>query len=251
MTGILYIVSTPIGNLADITFRAIEVLKSVDIILAEDTRVTKKLLSHYQIKTPLLSYHHHSSDSKKLQILNKLISGQNLALVTDAGTPGISDPGNELIDFIYRNSQYQHASRLAAPKGPTKERGPDIGKLHITPIPGPSALTAAASISGLNLSQFTFLGYFPKKKKTKFIKLLIANQWPSIYFDSPYRVVKNLEFLYQQIGDREVMIARELTKLHETTYRGTISQVIKQLQNKTVKGEIVVIISNKTIYPER
>lgn len=245
MPGILYLVATPIGNLADITLRALETLKSVSLILAEDTRVTKKLLTHYRINTKVTSYHQHSPDSKKYEVLNLLLQGQALALVTDAGTPGLSDPGNELIDFLTANcAEYRHAERLAAPKGPTKERGPDITQgFAIIPIPGPSALTAAVSVSGFNTNQFTFMGYFPKKKKLKFCRQIVQSQIPAIYFDSPHRLIKNLEYLLEQVGDREIVVARELTKLHETIYRGNISEVILILQTTTLKGELTVIVN--------
>jgi 16S rRNA (cytidine1402-2'-O)-methyltransferase len=253
MPGVLYLVATPIGNLSDITLRALETLKNVDLILAEDTRVTPKLLKHYDIDTPTLSYHHHSSESKKLQILKRLLDSQNLALVTDAGTPGLSDPGNELVNFIYNNlsnaTGLPFAEILADPtkRGPSKDFEKGSQELvRVIPIPGPSSLTAAISVSGFNLSKFIFLGYFPKKKKSKIIKLLKNTNLPAIYFDSPHRLVKNLELIKEQVGNREILIARELTKLYETLYRGTISQVIKKLHNN-LKGELVVIINKRTL----
>ncbi len=223
MTGTLYIVATPIGNLEDITLRALKVLKEVDLILAEDTRVTKKLLNHYQIEKPIQTYHQHSSLDTKYYILNTLSTGKNIALVTDAGTPGISDPGNELVSFINHNSQF----------------------MSVVPIPGPSSLTAAISVSGLDLSKFIFLGFWPKKGKTKLVKNLKELKLPFIFFESPFRIEKTLQDLKKEFGpDINIFIARELTKLHETRYYGKVEEVTSQLKKGSVKGEIVVIVSS-------
>ena len=220
MLGTLYIVATPIGNLEDITFRAVKTLKEVDLILAEDTRVTKKLLGHYDIKTNLVSYHQHSSDSKKLQILSKLIEGKNLALVSDAGTPGISDPGNELINYVL-------------------ERSP---KMQIVPVPGPSAITAALSVSGFRTDRYIFLGFLPKKKRTKLFGWLKESKTSFAFYESPNRLVKTLEVLSEYFGpETRVLVARELTKLHESLYRGTIKEVQDQLP-EMIKGEVVVVV---------
>jgi len=229
MPGTLYIVATPIGNLEDITFRALRVLKKVDLILAEDTRVSKKLMMHYDIKTPIKSYYQHSSEERKLEILERLESGENIALVTDAGTPGISDPGNELIDFILERSDKQSLSLR--------------GRIPVVPIPGASAITTALSVSGLPMSKFLFLGFFPKKKRLKLIKLIKLTKLPIVFYESPYRILKTLEFLEEKLGgDRGVFIARELTKLHETLYRGMLSEVRGQLEKAKIKGEIVVLV---------
>ncbi len=221
----LFIVATPIGNLSDITLRALETLKSVDLILAEDKRVATKLLNHYDIKKDILIYNQHTfkNKSKLKQILNTLIQGKNIALVTDAGTPGISDPGNELINYILNNFGSESS-------------------INMVPVPGPSALTAALSICGFNVSKFVFLGFFPKKKKLRLTRQLEISNLSFIYFDSPHRVIKNLEFLKEQLGDREVFIARELTKLHETHYHGTISRVLEELAAQSLKGEFVVVV---------
>jgi len=223
MSGTLYVVGTPIGNLADITHRAMDVLRSVDIVIAEDTRQTKKLLDHINSDVETISYHHHSSDEKKFKILKMLMDGEDLALVTDAGTPGISDPGNELIDFILENSPEQ----------------------KVVPIPGISAVSTAISICGFDTNHFTFLGFLPKKKLLKTLKEAKSSKVAIVYFDSPYRVLKNLE-KFAEILDGEnsrVMIARELTKIHETVYRGDILDVIKALENeKSIKGEVVVVV---------
>jgi 16S rRNA (cytidine1402-2'-O)-methyltransferase len=218
----LYIVSTPIGNLDDISKRALDILKSVDCILCEDTRVTKKLLTKYQITTNLISYRQHSiRNPRKLEkILALLAAGKQLALVTDAGTPGISDPGNELIDYLL-----------------------SFVDLEIIPIPGPSAVTAAISVCGFDMSRYTFIGFVPKKKRLKLLNSLKDLAWPFIYFDSPHRLIKNLEFIKKELGDRQVFVGRELTKLHEEHYRGPVTDVLEQLKASNPKGEVVVVVS--------
>ncbi len=224
MPGTLYIVATPIGNLEDITLRAIKTLKEVDLILAEDTRVTNNLLKHYDIDTSLLSYHQHSfKDIKKLTyILEELIKGKNIALVTDAGTPGVSDPGGELIEFLLKSE-------------------PNI---KVVPIPGASSLTTAMSISGLKLNKFVFLGFLPKKKRTKTWQWIKDGKATFGFFESPFRLTKTLEELKEVFGqDTNIFIARELTKLHETIYRGKVEEVLVQLKKEKLKGEIVVIVS--------
>jgi len=234
MPGELYIVATPIGNLGDITLRAIKVLSEVDIILAEDTRVTQKLTSMINAQSQMLngakrpqliSYHQHSSDTKKLEILNYLNEGKNMALVTDAGTPGISDPGNELIDFLKSHSELVSESAI-----------------KIVPIPGVSAITAALSISGFDVSKFIFLGFLPKKKLQKSLNILVTLKLPFVYYDSPFRVIKNLEKLNEVFPNAKIVVARELTKLYETIYRGTISEVLEQLKKSKVKGEVTIIV---------
>lgn len=231
MTGSIYIVATPIGNLEDITLRAIKVLFEVDIILAEDTRVTSKLISFLKEKVELkkdllnkprlISYHQHSSDLKKLEIVKYLNEGHDIALVTDAGTPGISDPGNELISFLLKN----------------------IPDLVVIPVPGASAIISALSISGFDINKFLFLGFMPKKKKNKLLSWVREGGISFAYYDSPHRVIKNLIEIEKFFGsDTEVFVARELTKMHETLYRGTISEVVLLLEKNTVKGEIVVLV---------
>jgi 16S rRNA (cytidine1402-2'-O)-methyltransferase len=228
MVGTLYIVATPIGNLEDITLRAIRILSEVDLILAEDTRVTRKLTSHlfdnnFRPTTNLISYHHHSNQKKKLEILRYLIEGKNIALVTDAGTPGISDPGNELIDFLL-------------------EKEPNI---KIVPIPGVSAITSALSISGFNVNKFLFLGFLPKKKRKKLFEWIKEGKISFAFYESPKRILKTLAVLKEEFGeDKRILIAREMTKLHETLYRGMIKNVIGEFVKSTVKGEIVVIVED-------
>lgn len=220
--AIIYIVSTPIGNLKDISLRAIKTLKEVDLILAEDTRTTKKLLDNYRIKTPIWSYHQHSQLRKIEEILKLLKLDKNLALVSDAGTPAISDPGNKLIKEII------------------KQFG---DKVKITPIPGPSALTAAASISGFPMDKFLFLGFPPtKRKRKKFFEEIISSKYSIIFYESPYRILKTLKELGLLINDRQIVVCRELTKKFETIYRGTTEKVIKEIEKDKIKGEFVVII---------
>ena len=227
MSGTLYIIATPIGNLEDITLRAIKILSEADIILAEDTRITKKLLdflsANYKLPLKyLLSYHQHSSDQKKLEIYGYLSEGKNIALVTDAGTPGISDPGNELIDFILKIDN----------------------QIPIVPIPGPSAIITTLSICGFNINKFIFLGFWPKKKVTKLIGLLKLINLPFAFYESPYRILKTLKVIEDNFGiGTEIFVARELTKMYESVYRGTISEVTEKLQKDKVKGEIVVVVN--------
>lgn len=216
----IYIVSTPIGNLEDISKRALRILSEVDLILCEDTRVTKKLLDNYNIKTPTLSYHQHSKLKKVEEILYLLKRGKNLALVSDAGAPGISDPGNKLIEEV--------SSR--------------IDSVKIVSIPGPSAIIAAASVSGFSMDKFVFLGFPPaKKKRKKFFKEVIDSKYPTIFYESPYRIIKTLTELGSLDSELPIVVCRELTKKFETIYRGTIDQVLKQLKGEEIRGEFVVI----------
>lgn len=220
----LYIVATPIGNLDDFSMRAVKALSDSDLILAEDTRVTLKLLEHFDIHKPLESYHQHTSDEKKLRILSLLMEGKSVVLVSDAGTPGISDPGNELIDFLLNSSK--------------------ISEIKVIPIPGPSAVTTALSVSGFDVSQYVFLGFWPKKKASKLIKMIQNIAIPFVFFESPHRIIKTLSLLSESLGkERRVFVGRELTKMHETHYRGTIEEVLKKLKaDKFLKGEIVAVV---------
>jgi len=223
----LYIVGTPIGNLKDISIRSLEVLKGVDLILCEDTRVTQKLLNHFEIKTKTLSYHQHSKIKKTEYILNLLEQDKNLALVSDAGTPGISDPGNELIEEV------------------VKLLGDQV---KIIPIPGPSALITSASISGFQMNKFSFLGFPPqKRKRKKFFQEVLNSKYPVILYESPYRILKTLDEISAIKNKLSIVVCRELTKKFETIYRGTIEQVIKEIEKDKVgdrvKGEFVIIIN--------
>jgi len=226
MTGTLYIVATPIGNLEDFTFRALRILKEVDYILAEDTRKTCILLRHYEIDRPVISYHQHSQEDKKLQILNYLNSGRNLAEVSDAGTPGISDPGNELIDFLL-------------------EANPEI---KIVPVPGPSALPCALSICGFDVSKFIFLGFLPKKKKLKLYDFLKESKMAFCFYESPKRTLKTLNEIRTVFGeDVRVSIGRELTKRFETRLRGSVAKVIKEVASGDQRGEVTVVVERKRL----
>lgn len=237
----LYIVATPIGNLKDISLRALEVLKEVDLILCEDTRVTKKLLSHYNIKTQTLSYHQHSKLEKVNYIIKLLKNGKNLALVSDAGTPGISDPGNQLISFLV--NQFSGFVTAQLTNWQTE-------KLKIIPIPGSSAVTAAASISGFPMDNFLFLGFPPaKRKRKKFFEEVANSKYPVIFYESRYRILRTLKELELNAKtynlNPELVVCRELTKKFETIYRGKIEEVIKEIEKDTIKGEFVVIIQKK------
>jgi 16S rRNA (cytidine1402-2'-O)-methyltransferase len=225
-----YIVATPIGNLQDFSQRAVETLKRADLILCEDTRTTKKLLEHYQIKTPTLSYHQYSKLQKIEYIINLLKQGKNLALVSDAGTPGISDPGNRLVEKVVELMD---------------------GSVKIVPIPGPSALTCAGSISGFPVDKFIFMGFPPiKNKRKKFFGELVRQltdlKYPVILYESPYRIIKTLEELRSTFSVKgllsKIVVCRELTKKFETVYRGNIEKIIKDVKNDEIKGEFVIII---------
>lgn len=220
----LYIIATPIGNLEDITQRAIRILNEVDFILCEDTRVAKKLMSHYKIGTNLISYHQHSKISKIDNILNILKSGKDLALISDAGTPTISDPGGELVSRILEELD---------------------DSVKISPIPGPSAVISALSIAGIPASKYLFLGFPPHKKgRQKFLKEIEGSNYPVVVYESKYRIIKLLKELLKM--DREVIVFRELTKMHETVYRGKIEDMIKRIENtEEGKGEFVVIIKKQ------
>jgi len=218
--GILYIVSTPIGNLSDISLRAIETLQKVDLILAEDTRKTGTLLKSLKIKKNLLSFYEHNELARIPQVIDFLKRGQNLALVSDAGTPTISDPGFKLI-------------REAITQG-----------LKIESIPGASAALAALVVSGLPTDKFIFLGYLPKRsgKAIKILKTIANLDFTIILFESPKRLLKNLKLLKDLLGNKSIVVARELTKLHEEYLRGDIEEIIEHFENNPSRGEITLII---------
>ncbi|MEA1926511.1 MAG: 16S rRNA (cytidine(1402)-2'-O)-methyltransferase [Patescibacteria group bacterium] len=224
-----YVIATPIGNLGDITFRALETLKEADLILCEDTRVTKKLLDRYNIQKPLLSYHQQSKPHKIKKIIEYLKNGKTLALATDAGTPGISDPGNKLVAEIL------------------EEFGDEI---KIVPIPGASAITALASVAGIDLSKFAFLGFPPNKKgRETFFKEAINIGYPVFYYDSPHRFLKNIklcrELMQKEKIERKIIVGRELTKMFEEIVRGDSDEIIKYFEanKRSIRGEFVVIIA--------
>ena len=218
--GTLYIVSTPIGNLEDITLRALKVLGSVRIIAAEDTRHTQKLLHHYDIHTPQTSYHDHNKEEKAAILIDKLKEGHDIALVSDAGTPGISDPGYYLINRAIEEN------------------------IKITPIPGPTASIAALSISGLPTDAFVFEGFMPAKKAARQKKLreISSERRTIIMFDTPRRVSSSLEDISEILGDRRIVLTRELTKMFEEVIRDRVSNVMDKIRGRNLKGEITIII---------
>jgi 16S rRNA (cytidine1402-2'-O)-methyltransferase len=219
----IYVVGTPIGNLQDMTFRAIQTLREVDFILCEDTRITQKLLSHFEIKNKTLSFHKFSEGNKYQKIFDLLTEGKNLALVSDAGTPAISDPGAYLIKEI-------------------RER---MSEVEIITIPGPSALVAAISISGLESEKFVFMGFPPHKKGRKtFFEEVVNYEIPVVFYESKHRILKTLENLMEIVPEREILLAKELTKINENTFKGTASEIMIQLKTDSnlLKGEFVVII---------
>jgi 16S rRNA (cytidine1402-2'-O)-methyltransferase len=251
----LYIVATPIGNLEDISLRALRILGEVDFILCEDTRVTKKLLEHYKIKTPTISFHEHSDEKKIGEILELLAGGKNLALVTDAGTPGVSDPGGKLIEKVIEKMS---------------------DEVKVESIPGPSAVTAALSISGIPTDKFIFMGFPPHKKgRQTFIYKILENELPVVVYESKHRILKFLEELKKAAADwnkevekklnelsprkqhkktdakklkkvdlTSIVVCRELSKMHETVYRGSLESIMEKIKNDTnaQKGEFVIII---------
>ncbi len=216
----LYIVSTPIGNLQDITLRALDVLKTVDLIAAEDTRHTKNLLAHFQIHTPLTSYFEHNELRKSEYIVGLLQEGKNIALVTDAGTPGISDPGYRLIQQAHEN------------------------KISMTVIPGPCALIAALSLAALPMDSFIFAGFLPvksigrKKKLTEFKK----ETRTVVFYESPHRILKTLQDMAEVLGDWDVVVAREITKKFEEVRRGKAQEILDHFHKTAPKGEFVVVL---------
>ncbi|MBU1163999.1 16S rRNA (cytidine(1402)-2'-O)-methyltransferase [Patescibacteria group bacterium] len=215
----LYIVATPIGNLSDITLRAIDTLKSVDLIACEDTRVTKKLLNRFDIKKPTISFHQHSKVAKIDYLINQIKQGKPIALVTDAGTPGISDPCGILVAEAVKSH------------------------IDVEPIPGPSALTTLISASGIAMDRFTFLGFLPHKKgKQTLIKEMVKNKYPVVFYESTHRIMKTLEAIKLESDKVNIVVGRELTKKFETIYRGNIKEVIDQILKDSQKGEFVVIV---------
>ncbi|MCF8009147.1 MAG: 16S rRNA (cytidine(1402)-2'-O)-methyltransferase [Halanaerobiales bacterium] len=219
----LYICGTPIGNLDDITFRAIEILKSVDLIAAEDTRRTSKLLNHFQIKNKVTSYHEHNEQTKSVKLIDTLKEGKQIALVSDAGMPGISDPGLILI-------------KKAIKAG-----------IEVVPIPGPTALISGLIVSGLDTEKFSFLGFIPRKGKQRdsFIENLINEEMTVIFYDSPHRTKDSFKELTELIPDRKAALIREITKLHEEKIYGSISEISNLIENRELKGEVVIIIEGK------
>ncbi|MBR1764821.1 MAG: 16S rRNA (cytidine(1402)-2'-O)-methyltransferase [Ruminococcus sp.] len=218
--GKLYVVGTPIGNLGDMTFRAVETLKTVDFICAEDTRVTAKLLNHFEIKKPLVSYHEHNARQAGEAVAARILSGEDAAIVTDAGMPCISDPGEDLV-------------RLCAERG-----------IVVSVVPGPSAAVSALAISGLDTSRFEFVGFLSVNKKQRAQRLaeVSENRATLIFYEAPHKLVRTLGDLLQALGDRRVSLCRELTKIHEEVRRTTLSQALEHYNEEPPKGEFVLIV---------
>ncbi|HEV2885000.1 MAG TPA: 16S rRNA (cytidine(1402)-2'-O)-methyltransferase [Pyrinomonadaceae bacterium] len=227
MAGTLYLVSTPIGNLEDITHRAVRVLGEVNIIACEDTRHTKKLLNHFGINARLISYHEHNERERAAELLTSLESGSDVAIVTDAGTPGISDPGFRLV-------------QLAIEKG-----------LRVVPIPGPSALIAGLVASGLPTDDFFFGGFLPSRGSARRVRLkqLAAMPTTLIFYEAPHRIAATLNDAREILGDRQAVVARELTKLHEEFLHAPLSELAKRFSTEPARGEFVLIIDKNPIAP--
>ena len=225
MPGTLYLVATPIGNLADITHRALQVLKDVDLIACEDTRHTRKLLQHYGITTKMVSYHEHNEQQRVAQLIDLLKEGSNIAVVSDAGTPSISDPGFRLVRAALEN------------------------QLRVVPVPGPSALVAALIAAGLPTDEFFFAGFLPSRPHARRTRLSELQSVPGtlIFYEAPHRLAAMLKDAHEILGEREAVVARELTKLHEEIQRGRLSEISKRYENEEARGEIVVLIDRTMI----
>jgi 16S rRNA (cytidine1402-2'-O)-methyltransferase len=219
----LYVLATPIGNLEDLSARAIRILREADAIVSEDTRTTLKLLSRYEIKKPLIAYFQHSPPRRLEEILERLRSGQTIALVTESGTPGVSDPGARLVDAALASG------------------------IKVLPIPGPSAVAAAASACGFGADAFHFAGFLPRKpgKRRKAIEALAALGVTLLVFESPYRVAGTLEDMLAVLGDRRITVCRELTKLHEEVWRTTLSGALERYRKEEPRGEFTLAVEGK------
>lgn len=223
--GILYICPTPIGNLEDITLRTIKVLNEVDLIAAEDTRHTLKLLNHYNIKKPLISYHEHNKITAGEKILEEIKKGKNIALVTDAGMPGISDPGEDIIKRCIEEN------------------------IELVALPGPTAFVLALVLSGLSTESFVFEGFLPSKGKERKDRLnkLKSETRTIILYEAPHRIISLLKDLLETLGNRKIAISRELTKIHEETFRGTIQEAIEKFESQNPKGEFVLVVEGTDV----
>lgn len=222
--GKLYLVPTPIGNLKDITLRALEVLKQCDLVAAEDTRQSLKLLNHFEIRKPMLSYHQHNEQGKSDNIIEKLREGKIIALVTDAGTPGISDPGSVIVKKCIEEN------------------------LEFEVLPGATATTTALVYSGLDTTKFLFRGFIPRENKERkpFMEEIKNCKETLIFYEAPHRLLNTLNFILESLGDRKTAICRELTKMHEEIIRGTLSEIIEHYNEKNPRGEYVLVIEGKT-----
>ena len=231
MAGKIYLVATPIGNLSDMSVRAIDTLKNVDIIACEDTRNTIRLLNHFDIKAPLTSYHEYNKIDKAYELCEKVKAGKDIAFVSDAGMPAISDPGYELVDIAYKEG------------------------LCVTVIPGASAVVSALAISGIGSRRFSFEGFLPsdKNEKKQIMTELSDESRTIILYEAPHRLIKTLKELFEYIGDRRVSIVRELTKLHEEVLRGNLSNIIADYESGrvAVRGEYVLVIEGKSLLEKR
>ncbi|AUS95143.1 16S rRNA (cytidine(1402)-2'-O)-methyltransferase [Clostridium thermosuccinogenes] len=218
--GMLYLVSTPIGNLEDITLRALRILKEVDLVAAEDTRQTLKLLNHFEIKKPLVSYYEHNKIEKGNQLIRQMLEGKNIALVSDAGTPGISDPGEDLV-------------RLAIENG-----------IEVTAVPGPVAAVTGLITSGLPTGRFVFEGFLPMNKRVRkeHLKNLVGETRTIIFYEAPHKLIYTLKDLYEVLGNRRIVLARELTKRFEEKLRMTLEEAIRKYEEESPKGEFVLIL---------
>lgn len=218
--GILYVVGTPIGNLGDMTYRAVETLKSVDFICAEDTRVTAKLLNYFEIKKPSVSYHRHSGEEAAMRIVSRISAGENCAVVTDAGMPCISDPGEDLV-------------RLCAENG-----------IRTEVVPGPTAVCSALAVSGLSTSRFCFEGFLSttKRLRCEHLAAVKGEERTLVFYEAPHKLVYTLKDMLEYFGDRKISLCRELTKLHEEVMRTTLSQALEYYSSVTPKGEFVLVI---------
>ena len=227
MTGTLHIVATPIGNLEDISLRALRILKESDVIAAEDTRVTRKLLSHFDIHTPLVAYHQHSRGRRAEEILEKLQDGKDVALVSDAGTPGISDPGHELIAMCIAEG------------------------VQVVSVPGPTAIITALVVSGLPTAHFAFDGFPPRKasEREAFFNSIMNDTRTICLYESPMRLKKTLESMQKELGDRKVAVVREATKVFEEVFRGTVDEAVEHFAGTRVRGEIVIVLEGAS--PDR
>ena len=224
MAGKLYLCATPIGNLEDITFRVIRTLKEVDLIAAEDTRNSIKLLNHFEIKTPMTSYHEYNKIEKGKKLVEKLQEGMNIALITDAGTPGISDPGEELVKMCY-----------------------EVG-IEVTSLPGAAACITALTLSGLSTRRFAIEAFLPsdKKEKQTVLKELVNETRTIIMYEAPHRLVRTLQELLEHLGNRRITICRELTKKHETAFTTTLEEAVAYYEGNEPKGECVLVMEGKS-----
>ena len=224
MAGTLYLCATPIGNLEDMTFRVIRTLKEVDLIAAEDTRNSIKLLNHFEIQTPMTSYHEYNKYEKGRKLVEKLQEGMNIALITDAGTPGISDPGEELVKMCY-------------------EAG-----ISVTSLPGAAACITALTISGLPTRRFAFEAFLPsdKKEREQILRELETETRTMILYEAPHRLIKTLKLLLEHLGNRKITVCRELTKRHETAFAATLEDAVAHYEANTPKGECVLVLEGKS-----